>query len=126
MIWWAIGMPVEDIELHAPPGENCTFGPKTTWRVGSGYRFEFTADGNLQILNPAGDKVWESDTARSGAQKCSLRPDGVLLLSSAVATIWRANVGSSPGAFLAFQNDGNLVLYSANHEPLWATKTNGK
>jgi hypothetical protein len=116
----------EDIELHAPPGEDCAFGPKTTWLVGSGYRLEFTGDGNLQILNPAGAKVWESATAHSGAQKCSIRADGVLLLSSGGGPIWRATTETSPGAFLAFQNDGNLVLYSADHEPLWATETNGK
>lgn len=119
-------MPVEDIELHAAPGEDCTFGPGTTWLVGSGYRFEFTADGNLQILNPAGEKVWESETARSGAQKFSIRADGVLLLSSVAGTIWRPTIASSPGAFLAFQTDGNLVLYSAKRDPLWASETNGK
>src|SRR5947207_5980179 len=117
---------VENIELHPPPGEDCAFGPETTWLVGSGYLFEFTPDGNLQILNPAGEKVWESGTAGTGAKKFSVRSDGALLLSSGngAEPLWQTGSGRSPGAFLAFQNDGNLVLYSAEREPLWATATN--
>jgi hypothetical protein len=118
----------ENIEIHPPPGENCTFGPETTWLVASGYRFEFTVDGNLQILNPAREKVWESGTAGSEARKFSLQPSGELSLHAGNGgeALWRASIGGSPGAFLAFQNDGNLVLYSAEREPLWATDTNGK
>ena len=119
---------VENIELHAPPGEDCAFGPETTWLVGSGYLFEFTPDGNLQILNPAGEKVWESGTAGTGAQKFSVRSDGVLSLSSGngAEPFWQTASAGSSGAFLAFQSDGNLVLYSAERKPLWATDTNGK
>jgi hypothetical protein len=119
---------VENIELHAPPGEDCAFGTETTWLVGSGYRFEFTSDGNLQILNPAEEKVWESGTAGSGARKFSLQSGGELQLSSGngAEPIWQAGGEPAPGAFLAFQHDGNLVLYSASREPLWATGTNGK
>ncbi len=118
----------ENVEIHPPPDEDCTFGPETTWLVASGYRFEFSGDGNLQILNPARERVWESGTAGSEARKFSLQSTGELILCSGNGgePLWRARTGSSPGAFLAFQNDGNLVLYSAEREPLWATDTNGK
>jgi hypothetical protein len=37
-------------------------------------------------------------------------------------TIWSVNISGNKGlATLKMQNDGNLVLYSSNNTPLWAT-----
>ena len=38
--------------------------------------------------------------------------------------IWASGVSyNHPGAFLALQTDGNVVIYDVNGTPLWATNT---
>jgi hypothetical protein len=36
---------------------------------------------------------------------------------------WRTGTSGNPGAYLRFQDDGNLVLYTADLRPLWASNT---
>jgi hypothetical protein len=43
-----------------------------------------------------------------------------------VAPVWNTKTRGNPAAFVAFQMDGNMVLYSADRRPLWATATNDK
>jgi hypothetical protein len=117
----------DHVEIHAPSGDEICFGPGTGWVVPSGYSFEFRMDGNLHILNPAGEGVWSSETGGSGATRLCFQ-DGALRLYSPDERepVWSTDTGGHPGAFLMFQNDGNLVVYAADREALWATGTNGK
>jgi pseudomonalisin len=63
-----------------------------------------------------------------GANKMSLEKSGALAVYAVgrVAPVWTSKTSGNPGAFLAFQMDGNMVLYSAAREPLWAAATNNK
>ena len=36
--------------------------------------------------------------------------------------VWASNTGGNPGAYLAVQDDGNVVVYQ-DGSPLWATNT---
>jgi hypothetical protein len=38
------------------------------------------------------------------------------------APVWASNTDGNPGAYLAVQDDGNVVVYQ-NGSPLWATNT---
>jgi len=116
----------DSVEIHPPIGDEICFGLETGWTVPSGYRFEFAPDGNLHILNPAGEQVWRSETADSGATRLCFQEGALCLYSDQPDPVWSTNTEGHPGAFFAFQNDGNLVVYSAAREALWATGTNGK
>ncbi|MCU1294386.1 MAG: hypothetical protein JWP08_3236 [Bryobacterales bacterium] len=37
--------------------------------------------------------------------------------------IWATHTGGNPGAHLALQEDGNLVVYSKDGDPLWNSGT---
>jgi hypothetical protein len=37
--------------------------------------------------------------------------------------VWGAQTQDHPGSYFVVQNDGNAVVYDANGQPLWATKT---
>lgn len=39
--------------------------------------------------------------------------------------LWESATAGNPGAYLRFQDDGNLVLYSADDVTLWETGTPG-
>jgi hypothetical protein len=77
---------------------------------------------NLVIYSPTNNVLWSSNTAHN--------PDGYSYVTSYL------NYGSlRPGQSLettnrnrklVFQSDGNLVLYNAAGQPLWASGTHGK
>jgi len=54
-----------------------------------------------------------------------MQPDGNLVHYQAGIAQWSTQTGGNPGAYLALQTDGNLVLYSRTGVPLWHTFTNG-
>ena len=37
--------------------------------------------------------------------------------------VWDSDTDGHPGAYLAIQDDGNMVVYDKNHHRLWATDT---
>ncbi|MFL5239156.1 MAG: hypothetical protein ACJ8EL_16465 [Rhizomicrobium sp.] len=121
--------PTGNIEIHplADNGEGF-FPPGTEWRVDSGYTFHFTDSGNLTVINPAGEQVWESATDWRGATELVMEPTGDLAIYSNVhgERLWHSNTSGHPGAFVAFQQDGNLVIYDRHAQPIWASGTHGK
>jgi hypothetical protein len=120
--------PTGNLEIYSAGERNVEFVTGTQWRVASGYLFQFTRQGNLEVRNPAGQLVWESRTRDAGASRLRLESSGDLAICAAgdAAPVWSTGTAGNQGAFLAFQMDGNLVLYSSDRSPLWATDTNGK
>jgi len=67
--------------------------------------------------------MWKSPTV-APAVSGIVQGDGNLLVSrgfgnNAQETVWAANTFNQPGAYLAIQDDGNLVLYTYNGIPIW-------
>lgn len=50
---------------------------------------------------------------------------GLVQTNQNVSVIFTSPNSPSPGAYIVFQSDGNLVLYDTNGSPLWASGTNG-
>lgn len=119
--------PNGNIEIHPAEGQELLFVIDTQWRVASGYTFEFTQDGNLEIRNPSGELLWQTETKERGARRLTLS-DGDLAISAADRSnpLWRTNTPGHVGAFIAFQKDGNLVIYTAERQPVWASNTNSQ
>ena len=65
--------------------------------------FVMQTDGNLVVLYP-GPSLYDPG-------------------SDGPSVAFQTNTSGNPGAYLAVQNDGNLVLYSASNTVLWATNT---
>ena len=102
------------------------FGRDTSWHVGLYYRLWFTASGNLQLWNARNNGVvWESATK---GERFAMQADGNLTIYDAAGKcIWASDTGGHPNAYLAAQDDGNLVIYTADQRrSLWETRTAGK
>ncbi|MEM6303734.1 MAG: hypothetical protein AAF744_03385 [Pseudomonadota bacterium] len=87
--------PSQDNVMIGLAGQNKIFRPGQSWRTPSGYVFAFQNEHNLVLYSPQGTPLWATDCHR-------LKPD-----------------------MLAFQGDGNVVLY-ASGRAIWATNTNGR
>jgi len=57
-----------------------------------------------------------------------MEPTGDLAIYSNVhrERLWHSDTAGHPGAFVAFQQDGNLVVYDRHAHPIWASGTHGK
>jgi len=113
---------------------------------------KFQGDGNLVIYTAKNVALWGSGTDGTGANKLSLGDDGnIHIFSNSVEKFTSAikankgmkslkgaglNVGanliagdylsSANGQYvLLMQGDGNLVIYAANGEAIWASDTHG-
>jgi hypothetical protein len=86
----------------APPQPDSTFLGYALWATATndpqnpGQVFDIDQDGNLAVLGPASQTLWQSDTAGCDPQ------------------------------YLALQTDGNLVLYDTDDDAVWATGTYAK
>jgi hypothetical protein len=125
---------------------------RALWHAGThgnaGSRLVVQYDGNLVVYRPDDSVVWSTgvfsgDTLLVGQHLtgnqvlvaatggCFLRTqtDGNVVVyvqgGAGLAARWDAGTWGFPGAYLALQRDGNLVLYSAADRPLWATGTLG-
>src|SRR4051812_15613318 len=95
--------PNGNIEIHPDEGRELFFVLGTQWRVTSGYVFEFTRQGNLEIRNPSGALLWNSETRGMGANRLSLN-NGELSISSLGKpnSLWSSKTQGHPEAFIAF------------------------
>lgn len=98
-------------------------------------------DGNVVLYRSSGRKaLWASNTTggEKRVRKLLMQGDGNFVLYWMDANIgaysptsmdgfhprWSTNTHGNPGAFLALQDDGNLVIYTANNtRALWASGT---
>jgi len=89
-------------------------------------------DGNFVVYQGEGDDepLWASNTHGQGGKMVVLQEDQHLVMYNAVEggdPIWATNVynkGGSP-CHLVMQDDGNLVQYNCDQEPMWCTRTDG-
>jgi hypothetical protein len=107
-------------------------------RIGDNYiisqdgRFTLMLDGagNLVLYQMFPEGItyyWSSSTLGRGcgAQVAVMQDDGNFVIYDYCGdAIWDSNTHGNPGAYLALQNDGNVVIYSSdNTEALWSTHT---
>ncbi|SDY42039.1 D-mannose binding lectin [Micromonospora pattaloongensis] len=76
---------------------------------------------------PRGEILTERQYLRSdtGNYRLEMQEDGDLVLSQGGLPMWQTATGGHPGAHLAFQADGNLVVRSGDGTALWSTGTAG-
>lgn len=92
--------------------------------------------GKLVLYKAGSNQVlWRSGGIASGS--CIMQTDGNLVVYALSDErwspiqdrnpAWSSNTHGNNGAFLAIQNDGNVVIYNQNNtRALWATGTNGR
>lgn len=86
----------------------------------SGSRLVVQNDGNVVICRPDGKSVWATNTVQKvSAQGDDMQPGEVLNPGESISS------ASGQYTFI-YQDDGNLVLYRQDGQPLWASKTDGK
>src|SRR5262249_36698444 len=56
-----------------------------------------------------------------GANLALMQSDGNFVLYNSYAAVWASNTWMYPGAWLIAQDDGNLVIYTAEGSPVWAS-----
>ena len=101
------------------------------------------ADGNFVIHSKSGRVVWESGTPSHRGAWLALQADADIVVYDSKGALWSTRSEDSrllhgehlePGWYLespnrlcqlVMQHDGNLVLYSASHQSLWASGTRG-
>jgi len=92
------------------------------------YRFGVQPDGNLIVTRADGTPLWAAGTFGRATSYAVMQGDGNLVVDlPGNKTIWAAGVygHANQGFTLAFQRDGNLVIYgpSPAHSAYWASGT---
>lgn len=92
------------------------------------FRLQLQGDSNL-VLTDLGDPtsdpdvaIWSTGTAGASpsAARFVMQTDGnAVLYDTSDAAIWASNTGGSPGAYLALQDDGNLVIYAQEENQIF-------
>jgi hypothetical protein len=84
----------------------------------------FQTDGNVVLYNnDTGEALWNTGTGgRTDATRFIMQSDGNLVLYAGATPLWNAGI-ISPNAYLAVQDDHNLVVYSGSGAALWNTAT---
>ena len=90
-----------------------------------------TASFNYQVNNPSSDTLQPNSIMQQGGAivsadgkyELTLQTDGNLVVYGNGIPVW--SLGTTTGAVLANQCDGNLVLYNASGTALWASGTAG-
>lgn len=89
----------------------------------------FQENGNLEILCGS-YSIWSSGTYGYNIDALHFNSEGKILIinkdksvAKQLVPFWKSTYGAEK---LILQDDGNLVLYDYNSDPLWATGTNGK
>ncbi len=79
------------------------------------YTLALQNDGNLVLYRNASTgrrAIWASDTRGFNAVRLVMQRDGNLVMLKGTKPIWATNsAGAGQSAYLAVQNDGNLVVY---------------
>ncbi len=116
----------------------------TSATPGAGNRLEVRADGNVVIVRTNGTVAWSSGTNGWTGGVLTLTDQGLLQVRRGTTTVWdhrgvrydqmlpgqvlrpgESLVSTSQAWRLAMQNDGNLVLSSAQGKRQWAAFTSG-
>ncbi|WP_089107897.1 hypothetical protein [Streptomyces hyaluromycini] len=105
------------------PGETLDAGQSISSPDGA-FTFAYQADGNLVLYrNRDGAPLWASNTPGSSVGVCIMQNDGNLVIYDAGAQPIWATMTQDPGSRLVVQEDGNVVIYRPDNSPAWATNT---
>ncbi|MFJ3218274.1 glycosyl hydrolase family 18 protein [Kitasatospora sp. NPDC086801] len=91
----------------------------------NGWKLSMQDDGDLVLANPQGQAQWRSNTIGTGHHASMLKTGDFVLYAEDWARLRHTNTDGNPGAVLAVQNDGNLVLYRTDGSAPWARQYNG-
>ncbi|MFI9549904.1 FG-GAP-like repeat-containing protein [Streptomyces sp. NPDC052016] len=81
-------------------------------------------DGNLTITsNPTGKVLWSSKTAGNAGAKAVMRSDGNLVVYKADGNYAWQSKTSAPGGFALLQDRGNLVVYNVKGQSQWTSNS---
>ena len=93
---------------------------ESIWSANRQYRFIYQTDGNLVLYEDGSDgrsDLWASGTDGSFLGVCIMQDDGNLVVYDADAQRVWASGTRSSGSRLVVQDDGNVVIYA----PVWDT-----
>lgn len=76
----------------------------------------YTMPAQLNLRRQDGSVRWST---RAPAQDVYMQTDGNFVTYAFGKPTWHTGTYGNPGAYLAVQDDGNLVVYSATGRPLW-------
>ncbi|WP_307542320.1 protein kinase [Streptomyces sp. V3I8] len=115
---------------------------------GENYKAVFQEDGNLVVQDAGGKTVWATNTqSREAGAVLELRADGVVAVARNGTDLFRTSPDPAlpqtltvqprrtlqAGEFLQaahgkllMQEDGNLVSYDEDNQPVWASRTSGE
>jgi LysM repeat protein len=76
---------------------------------------------------PSGSTLKPGDaiTSPNGHYRLELQPDGNLVLTGPRGPAWDPGPSGSGAVSADMQADGNCVLYTADHVPVWSSRTDG-
>lgn len=81
------------------------------------YTLIMQTDGNA-VLYKGRTALWSTQTNRK-ASSLVMQRDGNLVVISGRTPVWSSGTHGSTNAFLAVQNDSNLVIYNVRKKPVW-------
>lgn len=149
------GKPADRLEMGADGNLVIYFKNGTTWSTNTqgnpGSRLTLQTDGNLVLYNASNTPIWNTvtfqnpnnlnyvnnilrpGTIRKGQQlqtanrtyRLAFQDDGNLVLYSPNRALWSSNTHSTDAMYVTLQDDGNLVIYDSNRRPIWNTVTFG-
>jgi hypothetical protein len=101
------------------PGGRLRAGSRGIRSPNHQYRLTYEANGNLVLFNGS-NAIWDTQKVSTPGM-AKMQPDGnfVTYDGNGQAT-WSTGTNGHPGAWLALQNDGNLVVYGDSCTRLWS------
>ncbi len=82
-------------------------------------------DGNLVFYQNGSKALWSTSTFGSSVQSTVMQEDGNLVIYGPSGAIWSSKTDGNPGAWLALDDHGALVIDDANGKPIWWDGTGG-
>ena len=93
------------------------------------YELAMGSDGNLRLYKlPDRIMLWASSTGGKGPVYCKMQADGnfVMLIERSGTCVWATMTHLHPRSTLLVQDNGDVVIYNLNNQPVWRTATQGR
>ncbi len=84
------------------------------------------SDGRLVLSDDGERELWSTPTAGSDGRTTVMQGDGNLVVYGTSGANWSSQTHNHPGAWLALNDDGSLVVDDANGKPIWWDGTGGR
>ncbi len=105
------------------PGENLAANERLVSPDGR-YALVMQADGNLVERGPGNTKMWATDTTVPGSVATMMFGGQFAVVTPGNQVIWTtAGTDGEAGAHVELLNDGSLVVYDGDNDPLWSSGT---